>query len=339
MSRAGARQAFAIGGVVVEPASRTTVDLPISVLSNHTPMSLPVHVVHGRRPGPVMFVSAAVHGDEILGVEIIRRLLRHRATATLAGTLMAIPIVNAYGFINHSRYLPDRRDLNRSFPGSDRGSLSSLLADLFVREVVSRAAVGIDLHTAALHRTNLPQVRISPDEARLMELAHVFGAPVTLVSKLREGSLRKAALDLGVDMLLYEAGEALRFDEAAIATGVTGVLRVMKHLGMIRAGDVRPSRQPSARSHSSYWLRAPEGGIFRSFRAPGERVEAAAVIGAVSDPFGGREAEVVAERAGIIVGRTNLPVVNRGDALFHIAEIEEKAPADALPLLDEDEIL
>ena len=169
---------FRIGPCDIAPGTRQSVDLPVSVLSNHTKMTLPVHVVHGSKPGPVLFLSAVVHGDEILGVEIIRRVLRHAALKHLGGTVLAVPIVNALGFLNHSRYMPDRRDLNRSFPGSDHGSLASLLADLFMREVVMRSDYGIDLHTAALHRTNLPQIRVAPDQPELIELAEAFGAPV-----------------------------------------------------------------------------------------------------------------------------------------------------------------
>ena len=223
-------KAFVIGNQNVEAGSRRSVDLPVSVLSNHTPMSLPIHVLHGARKGPVMFLSAAVHGDEIQGVEIIRRVLRHPALTGLSGTLLAVPIVNAFGFLNHSRYMPDRRDLNRSFPGSDRGSLASLLADLFMREVVLRSQYGIDLHTAGLHRSNLPQIRVAPDEPELVELAEAFGAPVILISKLRDGTLRQCARDRNVKVLLYEGGEALRFDEVAIRAGVLGILRVMKTL-------------------------------------------------------------------------------------------------------------
>ena len=141
------------------PGRRETVDLPVSAFSKHTPVTLPVHVLHGERTGPAFFISGCVHGDEIQGVEIIRRILVHPALQDMAGTLLAVPIVNSFGFLNHTRYMPDRRDLNRCFPGSDRGSLASLVADLFFREVVSRCSYGVDLHTAALHRTNLPQIR------------------------------------------------------------------------------------------------------------------------------------------------------------------------------------
>ena len=341
---------FPIGRQLIEPGSRVSVDLPVSVLSNHTPMSLPVHVLHGTRKGPVMFLSAAVHGDEIQGVEIIRRVLRHGALADLAGTVLAVPIVNAFGFLNHSRYMPDRRDLNRSFPGSDHGSLASLLADLFMREVVLRSQYGIDLHTAALHRTNLPQIRVAPEEPELFELGEAFGAPVILISKLREGTLRQCARDRGVKVLLYEGGEALRFDEVAIRAGVLGILRVMKQLGMITAASVSRGKVPSAYSLSSTWLRAPEGGILRTARTIGDRVQRAETVGEISDPLGERSVNVVSDEDGIIIGRTNLPVVNRGDALYHVARMKDpdgsrervrhiSSKLAQGPMFDEDEII
>lgn len=327
---------FTIGAFSVPAGTRQTIELPISVLANHTPISLPVHVIHGARPGPVFFISGVVHGDEILGVEIVRRVVGHVALRELAGTLLAVPIVNAFGFLNHSRYMPDRRDLNRSFPGSDRGSLASLLADLFMKEVVLRAQYGIDLHTAALHRSNLPQIRIAPEQPELLSLAKRFAAPVILISKLRDGTLRQCARDNGVKVLLYEAGEALRFDETAIATGVSGILNVMASLKMIVQKAV--ARTPSAISKSSSWLRAPEGGILRSAIDIGAHVSKGEVVGEISSPLGDMSATIIAEDEGIIVGRTNLPVVNRGDALFHVARMKKSDMAQT-PLFDEDEII
>jgi len=336
---------FQIGGEEVLPGSRRTIELPVSVLSNHTPMSLAVHVIHGGKPGPVLFLSGAVHGDEILGVEIIRRVVNHAALSNFAGTLLAVPIVNAFGFLSHSRYMPDRRDLNRSFPGSDRGSLASLLADLFLREVVLRANYGIDLHTAGLHRSNLPQIRIAPDEPDLLALAEAFRPPVVLISRLREGTLRHSAREHGVRMLLYEGGEALRFDEAAIRTAVSGILRVMRRLGMIAAAESQ--RQPAASviSDASTWLRAPEGGILRAGRMIGERVSKGDKIAEISDPLGLKTAPLISSETGIVIGRTNLPIVHRGEALFHIARIKDTDRLDqfgadlAAPLYDEDEII
>ena len=344
------RAAFEIGKRRIAPGARQTVDLPVSVLSDHTPVTMSVHVVHGRRPGPTLFVSAAVHGDEVIGVEIVRRLLRAANLDNLRGTLLAIPIVNAFGFLNHSRYLPDRRDLNRSFPGSARGSLAGRLAHLFMSEIVARSDVGIDLHSASIHRTNLPQIRVSPRKPETMALAEAFGAPVILTSKVRDGSLRQSAREHNVDILLYEAGEGLRFDELAVRAGVTGCLRVMRQLDMVSAkGIARPKVKP-IRSAGSYWLRAPAGGLLRTFKTTGETVEEGDVLGMVSDPFGEIETEILTDRPGLIVGRTNLPVVNEGDGLFHVAEVRRKADPEATidslatqldedPLFDEDEII
>ncbi len=332
-------QPFEIGESMVPPGDRATINLEVSTLANATRMNLPVHVVHGQEKGPVFFLSGVVHGDEIQGLEIVRRVLAHESLNALAGTLLAVPIVNAFGFLNHSRYMPDRRDLNRSFPGSDQGSLASLLADLFFREVVCRAQYGIDLHTAALHRSNLPQVRLAPGDDELMRLAEAFAAPVILTSKLREGSLRQCAEEKGIKVLLYEAGEALRFDEAAIAAGVEGILRVMKAVGMLAdAPPVSPHHKP-VQSNSSTWVRAPEGGILHSVRQVGDKVGLRQPIGIITDPMGTVTVPVFAEDDGIIIGRTNLPIVNRGDALFHLARIRHKAKGPVLPTPDEDEII
>ncbi len=343
------RRPFALGGVRVAPGARRTIDLPVSVLSDHTPVTLSVHVVHGRRPGPTLFVSAAVHGDEVIGVEIARRLLRAPQLDAIRGTLLVIPIVNAFGFLNHSRYLPDRRDLNRSFPGSERGSLAGRLAHLFLNEVVRRSEFGIDLHSAAIHRMNMPQIRVGPSSERTLRLAEAFGAPVVMVSKLRDGSLRKTAMAEGIDILLYEAGEGLRFDEASARAGLAGILRVMHAMEMISSRGVARPKTPPLRSYSSQWVRAPEGGLLRSFKAAGDAVAEGELLGVVGDPFGEAETEIVSARAGVIVGRTNLPIVNEGDALFHIAAIEGPDPGATIerlttqlaadPMFDEDEII
>ncbi|MGO4916607.1 succinylglutamate desuccinylase/aspartoacylase family protein [Pseudogemmobacter sp. W21_MBD1_M6] len=342
--------AFKIAGHNVAAGTRTTINLPVSVLSDHTPVTMSVHVVHGRKPGPVIFVSAAVHGDEVIGVEIVRRLLRAPNLDTLHGTLIAVPIVNAFGFLNHSRYLPDRRDLNRSFPGTPGGSLASRLAHLFLTEIVARCDFGIDLHSAAIHRTNLPQIRISPKKAQTKTLAEVFGAPVILTAPVREGSLRGAAGDLGVDVLLYEAGEGLRFDEFSVRAGVSGILRVMRELNMVAAKGIAKPKTTAMHCSTSKWVRSPAGGLVRTFKSSGDVVETGDLLGIVADPFGQAETEILAGAPGIIIGRAVLPVVNEGDALFHIASVHPKddaekkmetltAQLDADPLFDEDEII
>ncbi len=330
--------------------TRQTVDLPLSMMSDHTPATLSVQVIHGRREGPTLFISAAVHGDEIIGVEIVRRLIGAAPLRRVAGTVLLIPIVNALGFIGQSRYLPDRRDLNRAFPGSAKGSLASRLAGLLLTEVVSRCDYGIDLHSAAVHRENLPQIRIDLRDKKIRPLAEAFAPPVIVNSALREGSLRHAASENGVPVMVFEAGEGLRFDEYAIRVGVRGVLRAMSHLEMIGKGRYLGTAKPAPVARKSGWTRAVEGGILRTKRKIGDYVAEDEVLGLISDPFGDWEAEVRAAAEGLIIGRTNLPVVNQGDALFHIATLPRDAVSDdALPatddtiesdpLFDEDEIM
>lgn len=287
---------------------------------------MPVHVVHGRYAGPRLFVIAAIHGDEINGIEIIRRLLASKSLARVAGTLIAVPVVNIYGFVSQSRYLPDRRDLNRSFPGSGTGSMASRLAETLMREIITKCTHGIDLHTAAEGRTNLPQIRVDLElHPELLELAEAFAPPVVLDAPTRIGTLRGAVGDL--PMLLYEAGEALRFDDIAIRAGVKGILRVMRHLTMLppaKGGD-RVTR-PWV-SNDSYWVRASQSGILRVRVPLGGIVEAGDVLGYISDPFGEAELSVVSDGPGVLVGVTRLPLVHEGEALFHIATTTTMAGA------------
>ena len=315
------RKPFEIAGISIPAGTRQTIDLPISLLYDHTPMTLTAHVIHGRRPGPCMFVCAAVHGDELNGVEIIRRLIRLSRISHLHGTLVAVPIVNIYGFIGNTRYLPDRRDLNRSFPGSAHGSLASQLADVFMREIVGCCDYGIDLHTGAIHRTNFPQVRVDLSNPELKKLAKAFSAPIVLHAAFRDGSLRKSAMDMGVPTLVYEAGEALRLDEVSIRSGVNGIIRVMKSLGMLGTKILRASRVSPILASSSYWVRAPEGGLLRTMLTSGTRIEAGQILGSIADPYGKDEVGITSQNDGVLIGRSNLPVVNQGDALFHIAKV------------------
>jgi hypothetical protein len=320
-NKAEPRKPFEIGGVSIPAGTRQTIDLPISLLYDHTPMTLTAHVIHGRRPGPRLFVCAAVHGDELNGVEIIRRLIRSSRISHLHGTLVAVPIVNIYGFIANTRYLPDRRDLNRSFPGSAQGSLASQLAYVFMQEIVGCCDYGIDLHTGAIHRTNFPQVRAYLSNPDIKRLAKAFSAPIILHAAYRDGSLRKSAIELGVPTLVYEAGEALRLDEIAIQTGVNGIIRVMQILGIFGTKVLRPSRISPIFASSSYWVRAPEGGLLRTILTSGTSIESGQILGIIADPYGKSEVEIIAQDAGVLIGKTNLPVVNQGDALFHIAKV------------------
>ncbi len=317
------RESFKLGGVEVAAGERKNIDLNAGALYTHEPVYMPVQVIHGRRSGPVLFVTAAIHGDELNGIEIVRRLLAAAPLRRLSGTLIAVPIVNALGVMHLSRYLPDRRDLNRSFPGSKRGSLAARLAHLLMTEIVARADYGIDLHTGALHRSNLPQIRAALDNPEVQALADAFAAPVNVNSALRDGSMRDAAGTHGIPMLLYEAGEALRFDEFCIRVGVRGVLNVMRKLEMLprrKAAAKKPHKSYVARSSS--WVRAPCSGIFRASAKLGDLVKAGGSLGVMSDAFGEGAMPVTSPTEGIIIGCSNLPLFHEGDAMFHVGEFE-----------------
>ena len=249
-------------------------------------------------------------------------MLKLGALRHIRGTLLAVPVVNVFGFVSLSRYLPDRRDLNRSFPGSARGSLAGRLAALFIGEIVARCSHGIDLHTGAIHRDNYPQVRANLDDTDSAKMALSFGVPVVINTGFRDGSLRLAAHKAGVPVIVYEAGEALRFDEFSIRAGVKGVTRVMRALGMLPNGvRTRRTVEPLV-ARSSVWVRAPRSGVLRPAVPLGALVKDGDILGAISDPYGENEVSVTAHATGIVIGRTNLPLVYEGDALFHIVRDE-----------------
>ena len=331
------RAPFELDNSSVEAGTRKTIDLPLSLLSDHTPITLSVQVIHGRQDGPTLILSGALHGDEVNGVEIIRRVLRHSSLRRLSGTLVAVPIVNVYGFLTNTRYLPDRRDLNRSFPGSPRGSLASRLAHLFMTEVVARGTHGIDLHTGAVHRENFPQIRCNLADPTVRDMALNFGVPVVLNAAMRPGSLRQAAIAENVPFLVYEAGEALRFDEVAIRAGVKGILRVMGHLGMIQQRRRDEAPTDPVISRSSVWVRASEGGILRARAKLGARVTEGSLLGVIASPFGDHESRIECPAEGILIGRNNLPNVNEGDGIFNIARVDDPdAAQEAVDIFQDD---
>lgn len=324
MSRAKAptRDPFRIGEMLVPPARAATGELPIARLVTGTQISLPIQVVHGRRPGRTVWVSAAVHGDEIAGVEIIRRVTRSLNARTMSGTLIAVPIVNVHGFLNGDRYLPDRRDLNRSFPGSSYGSLAARIADIFMTEIVKRCDVGIDLHTGSDHRTNLPHVRADLDDPETRKLAEAFGAPIMLHARLRDGSLRAAATESGATMLLYEGGEAWRFDSWALDAGVQGIRNVLAELAMIDRDDDGPRTAP-IESRRTTWVRARRSGLALLQTQLGGTVQRGELLGVIHDSVGKRLSRITAPRAGVVIGHIQHPLVNQGDAVVHIADVSD----------------
>ena len=318
---------LAIGGESVAAGTRRTIHLPLPYFYTHAPTTMPIHVVRGRDPGPCLLATSALHGDEINGIEIIRRLLGNKVLGRMKGSLILIPVVNVFGFVGQSRYLPDRRDLNRSFPGSPKGSMAARLANLLVTEVLPACTHAIDLHTGAVGRENLAQIRGCFDgNDELAELAKAFRAPVVLDLGLRAGTLRETAHKRGIPSLVYEAGEALRFDEVSIRAGVSGMLNILAHLGMIRKRIAHKGHQPIVAT-STQWIRAPQSGVTRSLVALGARVSAGETLAYISDPFGEHEEEITSTASGIVIGRTLLPLVHEGEAVFHIAKFSHTSEA------------
>lgn len=311
-----------IGNVSVKPGERVVVDIPVASMYTHDDLSISAQVLRGKLSGPILFISAAIHGDEINGVEIIRRLLQHGALRSLHGTLIAIPIVNVHGFLNHTRYLPDGRDLNRSFPGSDKGSLTGRVAHTFVNEIVNKCTHGIDLHTGSRHRSNFPQIRADLGDSETLKMTEAFGVPVAIDARIRDGSLRECAADSGVPVILYEAGEALRFEEMYIRAGVKGIINVMRSIGMLRASRSKKPVTLPIISNKTSWVRSPESGILRTLTPLGGKVTKGQTLALVANPLGTTETAINAPTDGMVIGRTNLPLVYEGDAIFHIAQYD-----------------
>jgi uncharacterized protein len=343
--RPAPRQPFTLGSISVPPGRKVETELPVARMITGSPLSIPVLVLHGTSPGPTVWLNAAIHGDELNGIEIIRRVLALLDARRLAGTVLAVPVVNIPGFMNKDRYLPDRRDLNRSFPGSARGSMAARIAHLFATEIAGRCEVGVDIHTGSGHRTNLPQVRADLDDSVTADLARAFAPPVMIHSATRDGSLRQIGADLGASVLLYEGGEAWRFDERAIRVGVSGIMRVLAQLDMVPEAvrhhlereDAGTGQDGPIVSRRSRWVRARRTGLAHIHVELGESVVQGEVIGRIHDTFGHRLSRISAATSGVVIGMNLDPVVNQGDAVVHIAEVAGSgngtgpAPAAATP--------
>ncbi|MEC9262160.1 MAG: succinylglutamate desuccinylase/aspartoacylase family protein [Pseudomonadota bacterium] len=308
-----------IGGETILPGETKRIALDMPPLYTATSMNIPVFVKRGKRPGPTLFVSAAIHGDELNGIEIVSRLIKSRSIEKLKGTLIAVPMVNVYGVLNQSRYLPDRRDLNRSFPGSKKGSLAGRIAHLFFKEVVSKCDVGIDLHTGAIHRSNLPQIRADLDDEEVLAMAKAFGVPVLLNADIRDGSLRATASEAGIKILLYEAGQALRYDEFSIRAGVKGIINTMRHLGMLNKSRGKGVPITPFIARASGWVRAPESGFVNHIAQLGDHVEKGDKLATVADSFGQIQGHILSPAEGVVIGKQNIPLTQEGEAIYHIA--------------------
>ncbi|UII23336.1 succinylglutamate desuccinylase/aspartoacylase family protein [Fulvivirga ligni] len=305
-----------IDGHKVSPGQDIQINALIARLPTRTPINIPVFVSRSTKPGPTLLVMAGVHGDETNGIEILRRIIINNYHKPTKGTVIAIPVFNVYGFINHSRGLPDGRDLNRSFPGSKNGSLASRVAHFMTSEILPQVDFGIDFHTGGASHNNFPQIRGVFNTVKEMEVAKAFGAPFIIESPFREKSLRKTADKANKTILVYEGGETLRLRKKVIDTGVDGMLRVMKYLGM--RDDAPEIEQKSIYLKTSTWVRAKYAGLHHADVRNGSRVEKNEVLGLITDPYGQFEKKIKSPVNGFVIGINNYPVVNMGDAILHI---------------------
>ncbi len=305
-----------IAGQEIQPGEFTEININIARLPSHTIIETPIYVSRGLEDGPVLALTAGMHGDEINGMEIVRRILDSGLHKPKRGVTLCMPIVNLYGFLNYSRDVPDGKDINRSFPGNKSGSLASRLAYNLMRDVIPFIDYGIDFHTGGAMRTNYPQVRSVLKDPTNLKLAQSFCAPFTIDAPFRPNSLRKEAARKGKHVIVYEGGESLRFDQQAIEQGIAGTLRLMKSLAMI---DTAP--EPTEENKiiwSTSWVRAKHAGLFQPTVQCGQFVHKGDWIGTITDPFGEFKENIHARNTGHVIGLNNIPVINAGDALMLI---------------------
>jgi uncharacterized protein len=327
-----------VAGVTVEPGERRDVAPAASEWYTGDRTTLPMAVLNGVEDGPRVFVTAAVHGDELNGIAVCRQLLDAVDASRLRGILLVVPVVNVLGVQMGSRYLPDRRDLNRSFPGSHSGSMAARIARLVLDEIIEGSDVGIDLHTAANHRYNVPQVRLDTSDENALGLAVAFGAPFVLDARIRPGSLRGVAAERGVPVLTFEAGGPLRFDDDAIDVGLRGVLRVLRRLDMIDVDDTPlPAYDAPMVLHESRWLRAQRGGLLEMHVSPADHVQPGQPLWTTVSPLGLEHATAEAEEEGFVIGATTLPLVQPGQALLHVAIPGDRHATEDDPSEEEDD--
>ncbi|WP_440998862.1 succinylglutamate desuccinylase/aspartoacylase family protein [Fodinibius sp. SL11] len=301
----------------IEPGEQKEIQLNIARLPTYTNIDLPVHVFRSKEDGPTLLLTGGLHGDELNGIEIVRRMIAKDLLMPQKGSVIALPLVNVYGFIQNVRGLPDGKDINRSFPGVKGGSLARLLAHTLMNEIVPKIDYGIDFHTGGAARSNYPQIRCTLDVEKNKELAEAFEAPFIVHSSLIEKSFRKAAHKKGKHILVYESGESTRFYEFGIQEGINGTMRLMKYLGM---KDEAPESQKNTEIYrKTTWVRAKYAGLFRPKISLGDEVKKRQVLGHVTDPYGNEQFKFTCPHEGRVIGLNYAPVVHKGDALLHLA--------------------
>lgn len=311
------RPRFEISGHRVARGEVRDLQLPVSETFTGDPVLLRVRVARAKKPGPTLFVTAAIHGDELNGVGVIRTLLFERTPRIECGTLIMVPVVNVFGFEANLRDMPDGRDLNRCFPGFPQGSLASRFARFVMDEIVSRSDFGIDLHSAAATRTNFPNIRGDLGDPRVRELAEVMGCELVVNGKGPEGSLRRAACAAGCPTVILEAGEVSKIEPTVVEVGVSAVENALAHLGMTRGPVRKPPYQLIVRKTT--WVRAELGGLLRFHVAPGDLVRSGQPLATNQSMFGVTRTVIIAPIDGVVLGMTTHPAVKPGEPVVHLA--------------------
>ncbi|MGV9005014.1 succinylglutamate desuccinylase/aspartoacylase family protein [Flavobacterium sp.] len=307
-------------GEIILPGESKTINMDIAKLQTMTKLKIPIIIERSKIEGPTVLFSAGLHGDEINGVEIVRQLITRKVNKPKTGTIICIPVLNIFGFINQSREFPDGRDLNRVFPGSNTGSLASIFAFHILNEIIPHVDYVIDFHAGGASRFNAPQIRIVPDDARLRALADVFSAPFGLFSINISGSFRNSCTNLGKQILLFEGGKSAHIDSKITKVGIEGSKRFLEHLGML--SDKHKTTHPEDKTiyiTKSSWIRAHSSGMFHVEIKINTLVEKGQMLGTISDPYGKIEKNVKAPNSGYIINVNDAAIVYQGDALFHIS--------------------
>lgn len=318
-----AQKAIEISGKRIAPGEMMKVKTKLARLPSGTEIDLPVYVYRAAKPGPVVLLSGGLHGDEINGIEIVRRMLEQATFEKLErGSVIAIPVMNIFGFLNFSRDVPDGKDVNRSFPGNVAGSLAARIAHFLTHEIIVKIDCGVDFHTGGASRYNHPQVRYAAADGGSLELAKAFGAPVMLQNGHIQKSLRHQAYKMGKSIIVYEGGESMRLDENVVITGIAGAMRLLKHLEML--SDAPPAYGPGILCATSTWVRAKHSGIYSGVVQSGSYVAEKEVLGHITDPFGAFKVKMKSPAKAFVLGHNNMPIVNQGDALLHLGIVAEK---------------
>ncbi|WP_103069266.1 succinylglutamate desuccinylase/aspartoacylase family protein [Aquimarina sediminis] len=321
MTKVTEKNILNILGKEVLPGTSTTINFNIAKLYTSTKVEIPVIIERSKVPGPIILITAGIHGDEINGVEVVRQIIAKKINKPAKGSIICIPVLNVFGFLSMNRFFPDGRDLNRVFPGTKNGSLASRFAYQFINEILPVADFCLDFHTGGASRFNAPHIRVDPKNERLITLAKIFNAPFTLLSKNLDGSYRATCAKKGKDILLFEGGKSQNSSKDIAIKGVQGTMRILHHLEMLNDSFQLPlSNSKSLIIKKSFWVRAKYSGLLHIKIPIGKHVEKDEILATITDPYGKMRHVVKASNEGYVINVNESPIVYKGDAIFRVTK-------------------